>query len=1367
MRHRIGWKSGWTLGALLVAASAFAVAPPDGGSPLADKAYRDPGLYVSSEYTRADELGGALGLERLADLGALGIGGDRAFVDRRTGSWGTLMPSVPLVPGAGTGNALSWAALGTPAPASTDQLEEATWRAFAAYLAANAAELRVLLDELGTRTLTAVGGGDVVQIHVRQAVDGVEVRGAFLTATVNHGNLVLMGTRNWGAVGMSTTPAVSEATAVAVAESYAERSFAGWWRAPRLELVPVAVGEDPAAVAVGSGLGHRLVWAMGPLVPGDNASWEVLVDAHSGDVVSFTDANHYLKSVRGGVFPLSNDGIGIEGQEQPGYPMPFADLTTDGGELFFTDSGGDLACVADGTGVRTHLDGPYVRMNDNCGPIDEHAADPDDLDLGSGPGTDCAVPPGSSPGNTHASRSGFYEVNRIKEIARGWLPDNLWLQAQITANMNIDQDCNAFWDGSTINFYTSGGGCRNTGEIAAVFDHEWGHGMDDNDGNPAVSSPGEAYADIASVLRLDDSCVARGFDALDDPCGGNGDACLTCSGVREVDWAKRASGQPHDLDWINSPTNVFPGGCVGVFLPHQGQGPCGLGTHCEGQIASEAIWDLWKRDLPAYAGAGFTIDNQTAQELLTRLYYLGGGGIGNWYNCNPAATAGNHGDGCNADSGYLSLLAADDDNGDLGDGTPHLPAIFSAFDRHQIACTSPATTAGAACTRPTQAPSVSVTPIRKGALLSWSPVPGASKYRIFRGDGALACSFGKVRMGETTGTSFEDSGLGEGIQYSYSVMAVGSDDACVGPMSPCTLITGTSSGPSLTFTEARPAVTAISGGDGDDFVDNCESATVGFSVRNDGSTALTNVRIASVVVESHPEIAVTDTPAIAASLSSCGEANGSFTFAAAGLAFNDTILFRLEVTADEIAPKTIPTTVRIIAAESDFHPVASRTWSFPDDLEDWEVQQGTFAHNPGLGGDATLGYLESSQLQDDTCDQVASPLVRLSAGSTLSLYNQFAIEPGDPNALGFYDRANVGLQDLDAQTRSPMSPDGGRTYNASGPNGACVTAGQPGWAGPGPGFLESTWSAGALNPGGAFIGRVVRLDVAYGTDPLFSLAGIQFDEVTLTDFQEQVPDAQTDDCPTDPDPDPDPPVCGAFDDSDAAVEYKRGWHRRSDAGASNGGYHRRMGGGNGPAPTARVVFEGDEIVYRYVESDIGGTADVYVDGTLAETLSYGPGGNGKENPTFGHSRTYSGLGDGSHELRIEHRSGAVYVDGFEVPCAEEGDGADASAVTSHSETSTTTASSGEGAVIVRTVEVGALDEHVSVVVEGSLLPVTVRLLDPLGQVLASGKALVAGLSTSGVDALPSGPGTYRIEVVNVLGAFRTIQISTARTVSSP
>ena len=80
----------------------------------------------------------------------------------------------------------------------------------------------------------------------------------------------------------------------------------------------------------------------------------------------------------------------------------------------------------------------------------------------------------------------------------------------------------------------------------------------------------------------------------------------------------------------------------------------------------------------------------------------------------------------------------------------------------------------------------------------------------------------------------------------------------------------------------------------------------------------------------------------------------------------------------------------------------------------------------------------------------------------MSLYNQYAIEPIGPTTdpgTSWFDRANLALYDPADGSRTPVSPSGGRTYLASGPNGACVTAGQPGWAGPGPGWLQSTWTA--------------------------------------------------------------------------------------------------------------------------------------------------------------------------------------------------------------------------------------------------------------------------------------------------------------------
>ncbi|HLF56085.1 MAG TPA: Ig-like domain-containing protein, partial [Thermoanaerobaculia bacterium] len=869
------------------------------------------------------------------------------------------------------------------------------------------------------------------------------------------------------------------------------------------------------------------------------------VDATSGELLSFGDLNLYESAkIQGGIFPVSNDGRAPDGVEQPAYPMPFAEVVQPFGGGTTTNSAGLVSGI--GSTLRTRLAGPYVRIHDFCGPIDEVALC-SDLDLDFGAGTDCVVPPGHSAGDTHAARSAFYELNRQIEGARGLLPGNAWLSEQITANMNLDDVCNAFWDGATVNFFKSGSGCANTGEIAAVFDHEWGHGLDDNDTNGEISSPGESIADIYGILRVADSCFGRGFipgvtecAGLVDGLGGYGDQCLDCSGVRELDYEKHESGLPHDLGWVLSPlATPDRGGCVGVPPLGVQFGPCNQETHCEGMVAAEVGWDLFARDLQA---PPFSYDHNTALETARRIVYSGAGPIGGWYQCvMPDPATGEQLAGCNADGGYLNLLAVDDDNGDLADGTPHMAALYGAFARHQIACSTPAPpppgTPSGCAGAPTSAPDVTVTPGEQSATIAWGAVDGAASYRVFRSEGVMECQFGKTLLAETSGTSFTDPGLRDGFDYFYSVQAVGANGACAGPMSPCAgavpLPKPPESDAVLAFREVAGAF-AIVTGDGDDFLDNCEVAQLSFEVENGGSVDLFDVELVRVESTSHPETRlVTPLPVRLADLlvgGACGaaetRARASFAFQPEGLEPDETLEFEFEVraTSVELGPIVLVGRERVAGTESDFQYFPTKTFSFESGLEGWRIVSGTYtAQAPGAAGTAT--HLASSAFTASQCDEIQSPQLRLGVGSTLALYDQWSTEPGLP-VQGSFDRANVGIFDELSGLRTTVAPDGGRTYNVSGPNGACVTQGQPGWAGAGPGFVASNWSATALgvSDGGGAAGRRVRLDVAYGTDPLVEASGFQFDEVTITDFDLQVADTQGDSCSA-------PPAIVANDDA--------------------------------------------------------------------------------------------------------------------------------------------------------------------------------------------------------------------------------------------
>ena len=667
-------------------------------------------------------------------LNKLGISTNGARVDPLGGRFETLLPSQPMLSA-------------RIAPGQTpEQHADLARSTFLNFLEANGKDLGIDSAQLGMPRVTVHDNGKVVQIYIPRYVNGLHVEGSYVLATINNGNLVLFGTHRWGDVTTQARAKVSAKDARGIAEEHlAPFVTEGSWEKPQLVFMPTA--RQGAAFA--EGYDHLLVWKIHPSVPGEVANFRVLVNAHTGEILSAKDENHYAE-IKGGVYPVTNDGVVPDGVEQPGWPMPFASISTSGGTVV-SDTGGNVAATGN---LTSNLAGPYVRMNDNCGSIS--LTQSGGIDFGTSGGTDCTTPGFGGSGNTHSSRSGFYELNRTAEMARAQLPSNNWLTNQLTANMNINNNCNAFWNGSTVNFYRSGGGCANTGEIAGVFVHEWGHGMDDNDANPSIASPsGEGIADIYTALRLNDSCIGRNF--LSNPCTGNGDPCLTCTGVRDIDYLKRQSGNPHTYTWSNA--------------------NCGGSVHCVGAVYSEAVWSLWKRDLQA---APYNMNTHTAHELVTRLTFIGGGAVGTWFSGGPPFG------GCSSSGGYLNYLAADDDNGNLNDGTPHMQAIYDAFNRQEIACNTPTVQDSGCANTPTASPSVNTSAGNQQIGLSWNAVSNASKYQIFRAEGIFACDFGKVKVGETTGTSFSDTDLQNGRDYSYVVIPVGAGgDSCLGPASAC------------------------------------------------------------------------------------------------------------------------------------------------------------------------------------------------------------------------------------------------------------------------------------------------------------------------------------------------------------------------------------------------------------------------------------------------------------------------------------------------------------------------------------------------------------------------------------------------------
>jgi hypothetical protein len=764
---------------------AWAAKPKEPRSELDLKEFVRPELSISGAELTLEEA-----LPRLSNraqweafLAQRGEDGVQAFIDPRSGAAVNLMESVPLIPGRGEGNAIRMRKVDAAAV-------EAALRA---HIVSRREVLGIDVSQLGAGRVTQVDDY-LWQASIPQTYRGVVVRDARLLATINHGNLVLLGAEGWGDVrGLDARPRLSASQALDAGFAYADGRLPEdvIVRSPRLEIVPFAPSEFETGEAFGGPLGagysHRLVWSFVFQRAPEDSRWEVLVDAHDGELIAFQDKNHYAtKSIRGGVYPLTSTDVCPNADQcgvmQLNWPMPFAD-TGFAAPNNFTNSHGNYIYTS-GTATTT-LAGKYVEISDTCGAI-SNSSPTGDINLGGAPGQHDCTSGGGSTGNTPASRSAFYEVNRIAELARGYLPGNGWLNAQLTANVNLNNTCNAFWNGTTINFYRSGGGCRNTGEIAAVFDHEWGHGLDDNDANGEIGKSGEAYADIASMYRLEASCVGHGFfESVDLGCGVTADGtgynndeaqvgashCDTdCSGVRDADWAK------HDP--------AGPDTALGFVCTYcaSGTGPCGRQVHCSGTPVRQMAWDLVTRDLTA---PPFNMDSQTAFIVGNRLFYLGSGNIGAWYACKcPFASSG-----CGAASGYMQWLAADDDNGNLNSGTPHMTAIHAAHNRHGIACATPAPVNSGCAGGPVGAPTLTATPTKGQVALSWTAVAGARGYWVYRSEGHAGCNFGKTKIAGVRALSFTDTGLRNGRQYYYNVVAFGTQPACFGRTSNCVVST--------------------------------------------------------------------------------------------------------------------------------------------------------------------------------------------------------------------------------------------------------------------------------------------------------------------------------------------------------------------------------------------------------------------------------------------------------------------------------------------------------------------------------------------------------------------------------------------------
>lgn len=470
----------------------------------------------------------------------------------------------------------------------------------------------------------------------QQTVNGIPVEGGRIVTKWWEGQLIM-----WGADWYGDVPAESESPLTELAQMEAATAgveFDEWYE--------VEMG-DQAWVPV-LGQGDELDWHLVQkwMVSGRDGAiprrYETAVDVSTGEIVwrqnrvVHIDGKWSVPAADGkperAVLRMGLDrpadamvisGV-ISSQVHEMYPyegdvtlpMPSLSLPITGGAVYTDNEGGFISDASGPQLVSVALEGRWSTVLTN----------------GSTPSLDVQFEDGynamdlSDLGNLK-ERSAYRSVSLIHDHMKSYMPDFTDLDWSIPTNIDVAGECNAFYDGQSVNFYDAGGGCNATSLIADVVWHEYGHGINDyfysslgyNFSNGAMN---EGYADLWAMSLGNIAEIGKGFYTDNE------------DGIRAYDQEPK----------------VYPQDLVGE-------------VHADGEIICGAWYDThllmggdWMQTMSlfidAYPGLQATAPNGSEGQAFTDV--------------------------------LIDVLQADDDDGDLSNGTPNDLAIVEGFDIHGI-----------------------------------------------------------------------------------------------------------------------------------------------------------------------------------------------------------------------------------------------------------------------------------------------------------------------------------------------------------------------------------------------------------------------------------------------------------------------------------------------------------------------------------------------------------------------------------------------------------------------------------------------------------------------------------------------------------
>lgn len=227
--------------------------------------------------------------------------------------------------------------------------------------------------------------------------------------------------------------------------------------------------------------------------------------------------------------------------------------------------------------------------------------------------------------------SAFYHTNIVHDYLKQLIPTFTTMDNPLTVRVDrTDGNCNAFYDGSSINFYTTSNGCNALSQVADVVYHEYGHGITNqywasNGLNFSNGGMGEGYSDIWAICITANPVIGIGFDDADPTVY-----------IRNYDFNN------------GTPRKIYPQNIVGQ-------------VHGDGEIIAGAWYS--------------TALNMNSLSGMAAIFAESHAGLAN----GPDGSEGQV---------YLDILIdaliADDNDADITNGTPNGTAIINGFAAHGI-----------------------------------------------------------------------------------------------------------------------------------------------------------------------------------------------------------------------------------------------------------------------------------------------------------------------------------------------------------------------------------------------------------------------------------------------------------------------------------------------------------------------------------------------------------------------------------------------------------------------------------------------------------------------------------------------------------